>query len=331
MSDDALSQAKESLKNSEMPDFAKNVLSTLLEDHGVNWHIELYSCESRKGSGSGGVSINLFDMLDDKSKQEMSSAMQELIDVLDQHKAMNGSVEEDPYQGYRDFLEQLEYFEWENDFNDQEGFVLDILDIWKENRIDFYRTLKDLKISEAREIVYKEIEAKPLGGSEDVCRTCGVFFYDNLQRHRGAEAHYCSLACQTKAEFNCIQCSEAYLVGKCSNILKRIRLMGWCSENCKVTFMDEKSADSRYISSMRRKSQHFGTQFDESITRREVFKRANGICYLCKSQTSLDISSEYNPLLATVDHIVAWVNGGTHTWENVANCCLRCNIRKKDR
>ena len=57
-----------------------------------------------------------------------------------------------------------------------------------------------------------------------------------------------------------------------------------------------------------------------------------GLCYLCKLETHLENSKDsYQPKLSTVDHIIPISKGGPHTWENVRNCCLKCNITKHDR
>ena len=330
MSED-LSDASEILKSSQMPEYAKEMLGKLLEAFGYIWHVELNCCVEPIGSGSNRQEIDLLGNLPAETAERISRTLSELKDVIKRYEDANGPIEADPLEGYKEFIESIEYMDWENDFSDVEGFKLDILHIWTDNRIDYFRSIQSLKLNKARLQAYKEVESLPLGGPEEVCRTCGLFFYDNLDRHRGEESFYCSLDCQERAKLICIQCSDTYLVGKCKNLQRRIRLRGFCSDSCLDAFSSERQADQRYVSSMKRKALAFKVPFDESITRREVFQKAGGVCYICNSKTHIETSDQYSPLLATVDHIVAWVNGGSHTWENVANCCLRCNIRKKDR
>jgi hypothetical protein len=71
---------------------------------------------------------------------------------------------------------------------------------------------------------------------------------------------------------------------------------------------------------------------EETITRSSVFEKNEGKCYLCEIETHLEHKAiGYEPNLSTVDHIIPISKGGSHTWENVRNCCLKCNITKHDR
>ncbi len=188
-----------------------------------------------------------------------------------------------------------------------------------------------MKLAQAREASYKDLEAINLGGEEEACRTCGVYFFDNLDRHRGVEILYCSIECQTLAELTCVQCQNEFIVGKATKQLRTLKLSGFCSLECNTEFRHLRDSDTKYRGAMRQKAKAFGVEFEEEITRRLVFEKADGICYLCKSKTHYENSEGYSPLLATVDHVVPWTKGGSHTWNNVELCCLRCNIKKKNR
>ena len=114
--------------------------------------------------------------------------------------------------------------------------------------------------------------------------------------------------------------------------LRILRLQSICSLECLPVYKTEKNLDSKYISSARRRALKYGVTFDETITRKLVFEKDNGQCYLCNIETHLENSKEgYQPQLSTVDHIIPISKGGSHTWENVRNCCLKCNITKHDR
>lgn len=74
--------------------------------------------------------------------------------------------------------------------------------------------------------------------------------------------------------------------------------------------------------------------FDKSITLEGLFKRDNGICYLCGKACDWNdfsirngnfIVGKYYP---TVEHVIALANGGTHTWDNVKLACFGCNTKK---
>ena len=68
--------------------------------------------------------------------------------------------------------------------------------------------------------------------------------------------------------------------------------------------------------------------YDRTVTLDAVFAKHRGICCECGRKTVR--SKSYTPLQATLDHIVALNNGGTHTWDNVQLLCSECNSSKRD-
>jgi 5-methylcytosine-specific restriction endonuclease McrA len=325
------SAVRKIIYSSSMPDYAKVYFEILLDKYGFNWHLELFECEERAGSGSNTLSIDVFSGLDDEAASDFQKTISDFLKRVAEHEAIHGKPSADPLEGFKEFIDGLEYGDWEDDFGDVKGFSIDILDAWNNERVDFYRSIKGMKLAQAREASYKDIEAINLGGVEEACRTCGVYFFDNLDRHRGIETLYCSIDCQTKAELSCVQCQNDFTVGKPTKQLRILKLSGFCSLECNSEFRHLRDADTQYRGAMRQKAKSFGVEFEEEITRRLVFEKANGVCYLCKSKTHFENSEGYSPLLATVDHVIPWTKGGSHTWKNVELCCLRCNIKKKNR
>ena len=59
-----------------------------------------------------------------------------------------------------------------------------------------------------------------------------------------------------------------------------------------------------------------------------VFKRFKGKCCACGCKVYR--SKDYRPDQATLDHIIALANNGTHTWDNVQLLCSDCNSKKRD-
>jgi 5-methylcytosine-specific restriction endonuclease McrA len=67
----------------------------------------------------------------------------------------------------------------------------------------------------------------------------------------------------------------------------------------------------------------------DKITRKQLHERDGGRCYICKQKTVLkNKGKKRNKNLSTIDHVVPVSKGGTHTWDNVRNCCWQCNIVK---
>jgi len=68
--------------------------------------------------------------------------------------------------------------------------------------------------------------------------------------------------------------------------------------------------------------------YDRTVTLGAVFKKYKGKCCMCGCKTVR--SKEYRPDQATLDHIIALGNNGTHTWDNVQLLCSDCNSKKRD-
>ena len=68
--------------------------------------------------------------------------------------------------------------------------------------------------------------------------------------------------------------------------------------------------------------------YDRTVTLDAVYKKYRGRCCECGCQTTR--TSDYDPRQATLDHIIALANNGTHTWDNVQLLCSECNSNKRD-
>lgn len=68
--------------------------------------------------------------------------------------------------------------------------------------------------------------------------------------------------------------------------------------------------------------------YDRTVTLGEVYKKYGGRCCACGCMTYR--TKKHAPNRATLDHIVALANNGTHTWDNVQLLCSECNSMKRD-
>ena len=68
--------------------------------------------------------------------------------------------------------------------------------------------------------------------------------------------------------------------------------------------------------------------YDRTVTLDAVFKKYRGRCRNCGCKTVR--SKTYHPRMATLDHVIALANNGTHTWGNVQLLCAKCNSEKRD-
>jgi 5-methylcytosine-specific restriction endonuclease McrA len=316
---------------SEIPEQHKTIVSELFGKFGFEWISELYECPETKGIGSSSIGIDIFDIMSDDAKREMQKTLDEMQEMLKQLAEIRRTPEPDPYEAINEFIEAIEFMDWEDDLRDELDFKKDILQTWWDSRVDYLRSVKKLKIDLAREGASKEVESIDIGLEELMCKKCGVFFYDNLSKHFGIKELYCSVSCEASSILDCLQCGLEYEVGRGPARIRLVRLEGFCSTECLSDFKNLQDADNRYRNSMKRTAAKFNVSYDESITRREVFTRGSGICYICGALTHFENSDEFSPLLATVDHLIPWTRGGQHSWENVKLCCLRCNMVKGNR
>lgn len=329
--DDLQVQAVALISKSEIPPTYKPLLLQLLEKFGYQWLCELEKCEERLGAGNTGYSVSVFDVISEQQSKELREVTDRLNDAIQLFIEKNGMPKDDPLEGFSIFVENIEFLDWEDEYQNELSFKQQILGEWREERIDFYRSVMKMKLPEARELSDKDMESIDIGRLPEACRTCGVIFYDNLDKHFGVRTLYCSIGCETRAKLQCNYCSSEYVVGKGVAKVRIMKLEGFCSLECLQFFKDDEDGDKKYKYSMKRMSEKFKVAYDPSITRREVFNRAHAVCAICKQITHLEKGENYDPLLATVDHIIPWTKGGEHVWDNLQLCCLRCNIIKGNR
>lgn len=297
----------------EIPNPYKSIVIELFSKFGFEWIIELYECPDTKGTGSPSVSIDIFDMMSNEAKKEMQKTIDEMQEMLEKLIEIRGTPTPDPYEAVNEFIESIEFMDWEDELRDESDFKKDILQSWWDSKVDYLRSIKKIKIDLAREGASKEVESVDIGLEELSCRKCGVFFYDNLSKHFGIKVLYCSVSCEASSTLDCVQCGLEYEVGRGPARIRLLRLEGFCSTECLSDFKSLQNADNKYRYSMKSTAAKFNVLYDESITRREVFSRGNGLCYICGQITHYENSDEYSPLLATVDHLIPWTRGGEHS------------------
>lgn len=78
-------------------------------------------------------------------------------------------------------------------------------------------------------------------------------------------------------------------------------------------------------------------EIDKDIELSRLYKRDNGICYLCGLPCNYEdyyISDNGAFIVGrdypSIDHVIPLSKGGTHTWDNVKLAHFRCNTLKRD-
>lgn len=74
---------------------------------------------------------------------------------------------------------------------------------------------------------------------------------------------------------------------------------------------------------------------DKDITLKKLFKRDNGICYICGVETDFndfEKTKRNGRMLGdnypTIEHVIPIKHGGLHSWDNVKLACWNCNKKK---
>ncbi len=98
----------------------------------------------------------------------------------------------------------------------------------------------------------------------------------------------------------------------------------YCKHCCKVNraleAVRKRDKKSKISFRQRHRANDLGVECDDSIKLVEVFRRARGMCGLCKKWVA--------PGKASMDHIKPLSKHGTHTWDNVQLTHLKCNLIK---
>lgn len=96
----------------------------------------------------------------------------------------------------------------------------------------------------------------------------------------------------------------------------------FCSDACMKQY-------TRHQGKQRRRARLKGAAA-EVINDRDIFERDHWTCAICGQPVDREPSLFYNPLAASLDHIVALSRGGPHTRDNVRCAHFICNSLKRD-
>ena len=83
----------------------------------------------------------------------------------------------------------------------------------------------------------------------------------------------------------------------------------------------------------RKRARLHGVAYDPSVRLDRLIKRDSNTCQICGlpcDKNDNRWSKSFGPLYPTIDHIIAMVNGGSHTWDNVQLAHAFCNSAKRD-
>jgi 5-methylcytosine-specific restriction endonuclease McrA len=160
------------------------------------------------------------------------------------------------------------------------------------------------------------------------CANCG---------EKTNNTRFCNRKCEGKFRYWLIKPSECVDCGACiAGVVYQSR------SRCKTCRLKRRKQLRRTLKkkythlfgNYRNRCQHYGVEYDSSVTRKKVFERDRHVCQMCGAQCLNAFKWKGGKpieLSPTVDHIVplSWRKLG-HTWDNVQCACWSCNTAKRN-
>ena len=131
--------------------------------------------------------------------------------------------------------------------------------------------------------------------------------------------------------YYCHNCGQAFMSGSSPERL-------FCSTKCKIEREHIQKEKKRiYQNNVHEHRLDKCIERDNSISLKELYRRDNGICWLCGKQCDWnDIKKTKKTMIAgemypSIDHVIPIAKGGQHVWSNVRLAHRKCNYEKRDR
>jgi 5-methylcytosine-specific restriction endonuclease McrA len=78
----------------------------------------------------------------------------------------------------------------------------------------------------------------------------------------------------------------------------------------------------------RKRARKFNCEYDSKTTLKAIRDRDGTKCLICGKKVKAKNLAGYHKDNATIGHIIAMSNGGSHTMSNVQLECMECNTKK---
>ena len=162
-------------------------------------------------------------------------------------------------------------------------------------------------------------------GAKAVCPGCNSVFI-----RRTAKSKYCNHACSVKHKRQlsrkirtCQGCGQEFW-----NPNRRGQVT-FCSRGCYFKAIGSHVASERERNRwMNTRAKQAGIMPYETIDRQKVYERDSWRCQLCGKRIPKD-KCHPHPLSPSIDHIIPFEAGGSHTYDNVQAAHFRCNSKRQ--
>lgn len=185
-----------------------------------------------------------------------------------------------------------------------------------------------------RECYFKQKTAKATGGIHAVlhwwfkdCKSCGIRFVSSrkntpacseecrqTQARQESRDVYRARVLPNRGPRRCKECDSEFtpVPGK--------KNTKYCSDHCQCR-------NVRRVAKAKRRAVERGATAD-NIDPLQIFDRDGWRCHLCGVRTLKSMRGKHEDRSPELDHILPLACGGTHTFDNVACACRRCNLSK---
>lgn len=163
-----------------------------------------------------------------------------------------------------------------------------------------------------------------------------------VQRQRGAEQRAATQARKELEKLERIREKQARKEQKEQEKLEKIRTVecAVCGKTFQTTQPNQKTCSKECGKKRRNRRNDYKVPkeavVDRDITLATLYKRDEGICYICGCTCDWNDIYRNNGYVITggqypsVDHVIPVSRGGKHAWSNVRLACRNCNSKKSD-
>lgn len=116
----------------------------------------------------------------------------------------------------------------------------------------------------------------------------------------------------------------------CGNEFNRYTsgIRDFCSSECKDLNSKQLRKINKYPNKHRERAKKFAVEYDSKASLKWLRDKHNNICVICNKKVLKINKSGYHIDNATVGHIIAVSQGGSHTKDNIQLECMKCNCDK---
>lgn len=163
---------------------------------------------------------------------------------------------------------------------------------------------------------------------------CSCIYCDTIFYSKKGKKH-CSKECRMKASRVNSALSRGYKIERICNVCSKdfnyldSPHYNQCSDKCfNVHQKIQKRKNRTQSQKHNKRARRLNAVYELGITIKKLLMRDGNKCLICNKKVLEVNVSGYHKENATIGHIIAMANGGSHTWANIQMECMECNTKK---